>query len=189
MPPDAGSLSSGTQSGGGTPARDSAPEGMEAAPEAGPPKTGRGGGPAGGAVAPQPTPSGGWPEGVDVEPSTEEGEEAEVEAEEEEEEDPRILHPRPARRRRIAAPEVGSVSPKGGLAGRAPAELEVVVVSESEVEGEDAEEGLEEEEGEDIMDVTVPPKMADRALALLLCCHRPGSRAATARRSRALSLL
>jgi len=39
------------------------------------------------------------------------------------------------------------------------------------------------------MEETVPPELADRALALLLRCRGPGSRAATSRRSRVLALL
>jgi len=76
---------------------------------------------------------------------SEEGEEAEVEAEEEEEEDDLgTLPPRPAGRRCIAATEGGPVSPtRGGR--RAPAGVEVVVVSESEIEGKCAEEGLEDD--------------------------------------------
>jgi len=74
--------------------------------------------------------------------------------------------------------------------------VRVVVGSEDEGTGDEAEpevddagDEAETEEEEDVAEVTVPDEVADRALALLLRCHRPDTREAMARQGRALALL
>jgi len=123
---------------------------------------------------------------------------AEDDEEAEEEDNLEALPLRPASRRRVAAPEVGRMSTRGGGAGRAPMEAVVVVVvgseddgtgDEAEPEVEDAGDEAEPEEEEDVVEVTVSDEVADRALALLLRFLRPDTREAIPRQGLALALL
>jgi len=116
------------------------------------PKERKGRGAREGGDGPRPTPSGGWPEGIDFETPSGEEEELEEEAEEAEDE-PATLPPAPPAAASSRPPRVALCPSWGRGAGRASSDAaspgrcgsEEVVFSDDEVEPEEAEMAAETE--------------------------------------------